>query len=245
MFLRILSIIAIGLTIILISIFKNPVRNMQQKNYNAQINPFSVVLSDKNGDNPVGISPLNDFLYSDSKKDHFVDVSFTRKRDYIDEVKLTFERLILRKQKLIWKIAKDKFAVTYEITGNNQTVRIDRNLENLPPGVNAIGQALTLCKGCLLSDKDRVYIYLKEDRFTPEALEMVKKLHLIPLIIPKQFPVGIQKILVLKPDGQAELELEVSPDQEINFLQDWNILELKTPMPKNKNLNLYQTLRFL
>lgn len=244
-FIKTLSIIALGLAIILLSIFKNPVRNMQQKDYKAQINPFSIVFFDKNGGNSFSISPLDDSFYLTSKKEHFVnDTNFKQNRNFMGEIKLQMERLILGNKKLIWRIVKDKFTVTYEVADNNKGVQIKRILENLPQGVNAIGQTLTLCKGCLLSDQDKKLVYLKEDQLAPEVFELAKNLNLIPLIITEQLPIGTRKILVLGPDGEAKLELEVSPNQDVYFIRGWNILELTTLVSNQKRIILSQTINF-
>lgn len=219
---------------------------MQQNHYKAEITPFSVLFSDSENNNLFRISPSDDYIYSPTLEEHLINNSgFKETRNLIDEFESTLERLFLQERKLTWKITQGKLKITYEITtSKDDTVQIIRTLENLPAQTNAIGQTISLCKDCLVISENENLLYLKQDLLTNAEFEKAKKLNLIPLVTTEQLPVGITKLLILSPDGEKKLELQVSPDQEVYYLSDWNILVLKTPVSDQKTVKVSQSIKF-
>lgn len=245
-FIKVSAILAIGLAIILFSILNNPVRIMQKKGYRAEINPFSIEFNSKDGKDSFKISPFDDYLYSASAKNHLIqNAKFKQNINLVNELEATLQKLFSSNEKLIWQITKDKLKISYEIADQgNDTIQIKRELKNLPPGTESFGQAIVLCKDCLVVNGDKSLIYLSADLLTSDKLQKVSSLNLIPLIVAEQLPTGISKLFILGSDGNVKLELEVSSDQVVYLHQDWNILELKTPIVNKTTTNISQTIKF-
>lgn len=244
--LKLLLIFAIGSGIILLSLFNNPVRNLQQKSYKASIAPFSIVLSDSNNEKYFKISPFDDYFYSDSEEKHLLDnPNFKEITNPLKELNTILSGLFLHRNDLSWQIAENGTKITYQIKDmQNGTVQIRRKLDNFPAQIEAVGQAIVLCEECLVSDENMNFLYVKKDQLTAEVFSRAQLLNLTPLIITKQLPKGIAKLLILTPSGERKLEIEVIPDQEIYYLSDWNILILKTPVKGEKSISVSQNIRF-
>lgn len=229
-YLKILVILAIGLATIIFILYKNPVRNLQQKGYRVESNHYSLVFSTNKPEEIFKISPLDDYYYQANLKDHLMkDSNFRQKRNLFTELMLTVEGLFSKQKHLAWSLQKDQVEINYEVEDLGNQVRISRILKGFSPKIFAIGQTITFCKDCLLTDENK-QVFLMENLLTKEKLNQIAKLKLIPIIISNEQLPKVSKLVALNPSGEKRLEVSVAENQQAFYFENWNVLELKTPV---------------
>lgn len=211
------------------SLYKNPVRNMQQKDYKIELNRYSLVVSTNKLEEILKISPLDDYYYLESLKDHLVkDANFSQNWSLFTELSLTLERLFLKQKHIVWSLQQGKMQIIYKVEDEGNRIKISRNLKGFDPKIEAIGQAITFCKDCLLADEDG-QVFLMENLLTVEKLAKVNQLQLTPVIISNEALPKISKLVVLSPFGER-VEVSIAEDQQAFYFENWHVLELKTPV---------------
>ncbi len=213
-----------------------PVANIQQQDYKIELSQYSLNFYTNKLDEVFKISPLDDYYYLGNLKDHLVkDSSFKQNRNLFTELALTIERLFLKQNHLEWSLQQGKLQVVYTVEDQGNRIKIFRQLTGFSPKIDSIGQAITFCDDCLLTDEDK-QVFLMENLLSEEKLTKISKLQLTPVIITGESLPKVSKLIVLSPFGEKRLEILVDPDEQAYYFENWHVLELKTPVALSKNL---------
>ena len=214
----ILILLLIGLLIMSVSLIRIPKKSLNNQNYKAEIHPFSISFYDNSGMYLFKISPFDDYYYEKNLKIPFMpDSSFKKTSDLLKE----FDQ-----NKLTWILKKDKFKASYEIENKRDEVYITRILEGYDEQIGAIGQSITFCDSCFLSNGDGL-VYLPNDQATKENIAQIQNLNLIPLIFTNnQLPLT-SKLVILDSSGQKKFQISISPNEQVYFYENWHVLEIK------------------
>lgn len=242
-----LILIAIGLSIIAASVIRSPLRKLAQKSYRVEVNPYSMVFYAKDqGQMLFKISPLDDYYYFSSGREHIVNDSnaLYQTLDLVQEFLIILKRITIGDKSIVWtaKIGETTLVYKAEDKGDG-SILISREIKNPKSQVTAIGQIVDLCESCLLTNEYGL-AYLTEDNLTQDKLDLIEKLKFTPLIIGNNQLPGISKLIVINSQGEKEVEILASDNQEVYFDEGWHVLNLKTQVSNGKSIKVSQIVRF-
>lgn len=209
--------------------FQMPPQRILTDKYRIVQSQYSIdFISNRTGEELFSISPLEDYIYSDNKKDHIYNkTNYTAKNDLLTRLLRFFPR-----PQISWELTSKKIGVSYYIKENNAVIGILRVLSsNKIP--DAIGQSVVFCFDCFVKD-DKMRIYFNPNQTDDDKFKISSKLNLTPYIIQEnQFlPHGIGKISVVDREGKTQFEVYTDDRQDVYYSARFHLLEFKTYIDK-------------
>jgi len=192
------------------------------------------------------VSPLNDYFYQDSVKEHIQNkIATSNDGNLLQKTILSIEDPLFNTKSLVWNAngvnSKGKVSENFTVKSFSNKVEVIREIVLSSAQANAIGQVISICSDCLVVD-DKSRAYFNGDLITTQKLDNAARLHLTPVLVSKNqaFSLDSLKMSVLSAEGKVQMEL-VMPKKGEMFLQDeWHLIELKIPITKNSNPKITQ-----
>lgn len=233
-------IIIIGLLSIVITLARLPLENLFDKNFKAQITPFSINFYKDDSDEVVfKVSPFDDYYYQSSFKHHIEDKSiYLQNQGLLDKLINLLSRMVNNK-KLIWSMEGSKARITYTVFSKNGSLELVRQVHTLGIKVDAIGQSIVFCQTCMVTDEEK-RVYFKASLLTQDKVDTAERLKLTPFIIENKMPYRLSKLNIVDLDGNIKATILITSYQEIFFEEQWQLLELKTFVNKTKPITVSQ-----
>ncbi|MCL4415435.1 MAG: hypothetical protein M1268_00940 [Patescibacteria group bacterium] len=245
---RLFIIIIIGLSSLVFTLSKIQTDHIFIKNGEVKTAAYNIDFYNNSGKLILSVSPLNDYYYDGFAKDHLLTkIKASDKGSLFQQISLTIKGLLFGEKQLIWRASgnnsKGNITVNYSIEDKSDRIEITRKVQFVKTVATGIGQAVIFCPDCLISDNMH-RVYFNGNSFNGEKMNLALKLNLLPFVLGENqfFPAGISKIIVLDSRGKTQIEIPVSPRDQI-FLQDkWHLLEVKSVIKDTESVlkqNLY------
>lgn len=231
-----LILVIIGLISFISVITINSLNSFSQKDYQVKFNQFAAVFYSADLSSEVfKISPLDDYVYTNTSKNHVIPESdFNKAKDITNSFWNKIQVLLFHQSRIIWQAeGKNKVKVTYEMTEQpNSSVKITRKFSNLNPDTYAIGQSIVLCKDCFVTDQIK-RVYFNSSDYSQERIRLADSYHLIPILLTDNvLPNDVSRIIIIDTNFNLRFIIPTQPGQQIFYDQKWSLLELKTPVNK-------------
>lgn len=244
-----LSFIVIGFAIILTSLSRFQSKISSQSFYQISVNRYSLSFSQSILQKPVfKISPLDDYYYYGSTKDHIADsTTFTKIDDTNDKLEILLENMFFGDKRVKWTtLGNNGIKISYLISDyRGDSVKITRRLSNLKDEVYAIGQSIVLCDDCILIDQFK-RVYFNGGLLSEQKLNLAQSLGLTPVILTSGIlPTDVSEISILDLSANPKIVIPIFPNQQILYDERWHLLELKTFINDKGKAELSQVVRFI
>jgi hypothetical protein len=200
--------------------------------------PFDLTVYNNAGNMLFSVSPLNDFFYTNSVKDHLADkITGSSNSGFIQDLWVNLKSLVLDKKELIWNFVGNnvggKKNINYVVNQINGGIEIQRTVSPIT-GIKSLGQAIKFCADCLVTD-DKNRAYFNADTVEQFDIDTATRLHLTPVIIGEnQFlPQDITEIKIIDRENNPKIVIPIK--QNLVFLQyKWRLLEFKINLTRGK-----------
>ncbi|OGH09841.1 MAG: hypothetical protein A2152_02920 [Candidatus Levybacteria bacterium RBG_16_35_6] len=204
---------------------------------------YSLNVFDNSGSLIFSTSPLNDYFYIDSNKEHLeLNLIDSNNGNLLDQFLITTSSLFFNKRILIWDTignnSKGKLNANYKIEEIENGIKLTRNIKFEKIKADGIGQVLKYCSGCIISD-DRKRAFFNGDTITSSKTALASKLNLTAFALGENefFLPGSKKIFIIEPDGTVKAEIDTR-ESEVFLQEKWNLLEFKTPLNTKNSISL-------
>ena len=242
---KLLLLLIIGLISLAVVFLKTPINSFYIAENKAETTGFMLSIYDKSANILFSVSPLNDYYYQGTTKDHLEDkLVNSNSGNLIQQAILNFQGLILNKKSLIWntegKNGNGKVLVNYAVNSAPGKIEIVRQIEFEKIKADSISESVTICRDCLITD-DKKRAYFNGFSITQQKIDSALRLGFIPVALGENqsFPLDISKISILNANGKPQVEIPIL--NNIVFLQDkWNLLEIKSAVKKGSRIQLKQ-----
>lgn len=204
---------------------------------NIKLNGYSVHFNQQDQTTEIfKISPYNDFYYTDLEKQHFYNPE-----DYVEgnDISYTFpfilRRLVSNQNNIIWIAkGKDNSKVRYEVLKDGKTLTLVRDVSNYKPNIQAIGQAIEYCKGCIVTDQSK-RVYFNEELINQRNIDFAQSLQLTPISITGNLlPSNISELTVLDINGNPKMDISINLGSQIFLDEKYNLIEVRTGLVNNR-----------
>jgi hypothetical protein len=195
---------------------------------------FGLSFYDNVGNTLFAVSPLDDFFYTNTVKDHLEDkIIGNNNGNFLQNIWSSLKSLIFNQKDLIWNTSGSKNSVSYVVEQINGEVKIQRAVGS-GLAITSIGQVIKFCADCLVAD-DKNRVYFNTDTIQQFDIDTAKRLNLIPVVVGEnQFlSSDVTKIRIIDRNNNLKIEIPLKASQV--FLQyKWHLLEFKTKLNKNE-----------
>ncbi len=246
---KLIALIAIGLVSIGVTLIRMPVNKSFAGGQKIEVSSYGVSVYNGSENLLFSLSPLNDYYYDGQAKEHLENkLTLSNNGDLLSQALVSFNNSVLGKNELIWETfgenSKGESTVNYSVEYTNGGIKITRkvSLQTITP--TAIGQVLTICNDCMVTD-DKNRAYFNGDTVNSYLINIALKANKVPTIIGENqsFPEGVSKLIIIGRDGKEKMSIPVIG--ESIYLQDkWHLLELKTSTQKAKDETVSQMIYF-
>lgn len=245
---RLAILIAIGLISIVITIVRMPVNRYFANGEKIEASSFGVSIY-RGTDNPLfTITPLNDYYYNGSAKEHLENkLTESNNGSVVSEAIQNFNNLLFGKEKLTWNTqgenSKGESSVNYTVEYKGGAIKITRTVKLGTIEPTAIGQVLNICSDCIVTD-DKNRAYFNGDTVTNYEIGVAQRANKIPVIVGEQqsFPEGVSKLIIIGGDGKVKMSIPVSKGDLVYVQDKWHILEIKVPTIRGETETVTQTI---
>lgn len=236
---KILVLTFIGIVSLSLVLWRSPIKKNFSEAGKAELSSYGMTFYGNFGNIIFSLSPLNDYYYDFSHKEHVFSKSTGSKNgSFMDQAVITMRGLFLNKKDLVWEgigeNSRGEVGVKYEVKYVEKSIEIRRKIEIKDSKFTNIGEAIKICPGCLVAD-DKERLFFNGDLVNEDKINLATDLKKILFALGnnQSFPQDISKITILNRDGKTLLEIPVT-DQEIFWEEEWGILEFKTKFSLNE-----------
>ncbi|MBI4097745.1 MAG: hypothetical protein HY426_01790 [Candidatus Levybacteria bacterium] len=238
---KIFALGLIGAASLYFVIWATPIKKNFSGHGKVEVSSYGMTFYGNFGNIVFSLSPLNDYYYDFSHKEHvFSKLTGSKNRSLIDQALITAKGLFLNKKELVWEgvgeNSRGEVGVRYEIKYVGKSIEIRRKIEIKDSKFTNIGEAIKICPGCLVTD-DKGRLFFNGDLVNEDKLNLATDLKKVLFAVGKNqsFPANVSKIMLLNRDGKTLLEIPIT-DQEIFFEEEWGIVEFKTNFNMSKGV---------
>ncbi len=182
------------------------------------------------------VSPLNDYLYSDTTKIHLEEkIVEVNNGSLIQNLWFVVRDLVLDKKSLAWNtngnIQEGKASVDYLVSQTKKGLEIQRTI-TVKPAVNKIGQVIKFCADCLVTD-DSNKVYFNAETVTKSDIDTATRLNLTTVIVRESqfFPPSVSLIKIIDRENNLKMEIPLNGAQ-VYLQYKWRLLEFKAGLSK-------------
>lgn len=250
-----IAIIVILITVGIIGVLVNLLRVSQMQfffnSYNISLYSYKITVSNANNkqtnEELIHFSPFDDYYYTRTEKDHFLAEGKFTPYDALIQYKNKFNNYQYeRTGNLYWSFANTGTPIInhFQITKQDNQLKVTRSFSNLPKEVYAIGQSTVFCKECFITDEKR-NIYFNGESFSDEKAAFADKNNFTPVFLTDQlFPYDVQKITIISKELKPIVSIYNENGDEMYYDEKWQLIEVKTKL-KDSNQKLTQTIEML
>lgn len=242
---QLLIIGLIALCSVLITLSKLPTKSVFGNLGSLESSFYVTTFYDNSHNSFFSISPLNDFYYDGSFKDHLLDkITDSKTGIPISQLWQSVQSMFLGNKIITWNTfgqnGRTQGSVQYILQLKDSKLEVIRKIDFKNTAVSRVGEVINICSSCLIFD-DKKRLFFNGGFLNEEKLEAASKLNLTPFLIEENqsFPKGSSLISILSPDEMVRADISIG-DSEV-FLQDkWHLLEFTSNLGKNKRTELKQ-----
>lgn len=243
-FLILLLIIFTTATSLAVAFLRMPKESVFDSFGKAESTPYNISFYNNYEEIIFTVSPLNDYYYRGSLKEHLVNkLGEDKRKNLWQEFLVSMKGLFLNRKELFWEVSENDFTTSYDVLSKSNEITILRKVKSLEKDFDAIGQSITICPKCLITD-DQKRAYLSDSDLDKGKIDILEKIKFIPVIVREEqfLPSDIKKISILNETGESMLDIPVLNNEQISFQDKWEILEFKTPISQGKEVLLKQVI---
>jgi hypothetical protein len=234
------ALATIGLASLAVTFAGNPFTQIFIKGDNIKSSAFNISLSAGDGQLLFTVSPLNDFYYTITGKDHFADkiIRFNN-GNLLENIWLASKALLFNQQELAWntlgKSLVGEFTANYLVESTAKGVVLQRQISPADK-FNYVGQVIKFCPDCLVTDAKK-RAYFNADTVQQADINTATRLGLTPVVVGEnQFlSLDVAAVNVVDRENNPKFTIPLNGAQ-VYLDYRWRLLEFKVPLGKGQNL---------